>query len=151
MVYNNNMHTSASLKLVYQNALAWPKKFAPEVETHFTLLRTIRVECNFFSSFLIRNRGAHFQNNLVGLSWPIHILNNFSRGFQKYNCFQDWTHPVDAQPLPCLPAQFWWATRLGRACASIGCVQSWKNYIFGILMRNCTKYLSASSIRRNSF
>ena len=54
MVYSNNMHTSASLKLVYQNALTWPKKFAPKVETHFTLRRTIRVECNFVSSFFIR-------------------------------------------------------------------------------------------------
>ena len=75
-------------------------------------------------------RGAHFQKDFVGLSWLIHILNNFSWGFQKYDCFQNWTHPVDAQPLPCLPAQFWWATRLGRAWVSIGCVQIWKKLYF---------------------
>ena len=45
---------------------------------------------------------------------------NFSWGFQKYIFFQDWTHPVDAQLLPGLPAQFWWATRLGRDCGQLG-------------------------------
>ena len=36
----------------------------------------------------------------VRLSWQICILNNFSWGFTKYNFFQYWTHPVNAQPLP---------------------------------------------------
>ena len=103
MVYNNNMHTSASLKLVYQNALAWPKKFAPEVETHFTLRRTIRVECNFFSSFLIRNRGAHFQNNFSRFGWVLNISNNFWWGFQKCRFHQRRTHPVDAKVLATQP------------------------------------------------
>ena len=75
-------------------------------------------------------RGAHFKKKFVRLSWLIDILYKFSWGFQKYNFFQDWIHPIDAQLLLGLPAQFWWATRLGRAWASIGCVQSWKKLYF---------------------
>ena len=55
---------------------------------------------------LLLNRGAHFQKNFVGFSWLIHILYNFSRGFHKYNFFQVWTQPVDAQLLPGLPVLF---------------------------------------------
>ena len=36
--------------------------------------------------------------------------------------FHDWTHPIDAPLLPGLPAQFWWATRQGRACVSCSCI-----------------------------
>ena len=34
-------------------------------------------------------------------------------------------------------------------CASNGCVQSCEMYIFEILMKYCTKHVSASSIRQN--
>ena len=91
-------------------------------------------------------RGAHFKKIFVRLSWPIDILYNFSWGFQIYNFFQDWTHPINAQLLPTQPKyprlQATWAELVCR----LGVSNHEKNCIFRILMKNCTKYESAIKI-----
>ena len=92
--------------------------------------------------------GAHFKKNFVRLSWLIDILYNFSWGFQKYNFFSRLDTPnqrTTSAHTAHVPArlQAAWAELVRR----LGVSNFEKNYIFGILMKNCTKYQSAIKIR----
>lgn len=56
-------------------------------------------------------RGVHFFTKIWIELGIIYFIQFFLGWFQIYDFFQDLTHPEDAQLLPCLLAQFWWATK----------------------------------------
>ena len=93
-------------------------------------------------------KGAHFKKNFVRLSWPIDIWYNFSWGFQKYNFFSSLDTPNRrTTSAHAAHVRAWLQATWAELVRWLSVSNFEKNYIFVILMKNCTKYQSAIKIR----